>query len=182
MLVGLARVSTRDQSLTLQTDALERAGCQRVFVEEVSGVAVDRPQRQEALKFIRAGDALVVWRLDRLARSMKQLLLTVEQLHEAGVGFRSLTESIDTTTPGGMLVFHIFGAVAEFERNLIRDRSLAGLEAAKARGRVGGRPKKMTVEDVRLAKAMLGQPGVRALEVAKRMGVSKATLYRQVGD
>ena len=182
MLVGLARVSTRDQSLALQTDALERAGCERVFVEEVSGVAADRPKLKAAMEFMRAGDTLVVWRLDRLARSMKQLLLTVEQLNLAGVGFRSLTESIDTTTPGGMLVFHIFGAVAEFERNLIRDRSLAGLEAAKARGRMGGRPKKMTVEDVRLAKAMLGQPGVRVLDVARRMGVSKATLYRRIGD
>src|SRR5689334_2244377 len=140
-LIGYARVSTSEQNLGLQLDALKEAGCRRVFEETASGGAKARPRLREALEFLRPGDTLVVWKLDRLARSLQQLIETIEELHKRGCGFRSLTEAIDTTTAGGRLIFHIFGALAEFERGIIRERTLAGLEAARARGRKGGRPK-----------------------------------------
>ncbi len=139
MLVGYARVSTRDQTHALQLDALSKAGCERIFEETASGAQRDRPQLAAALDYVRKGDAIVVWKLDRLARSIKQLIETVEHLERREIGFRSLTEQIDTTTAGGRLIFHIFGALAEFERSIIRERSRAGLEAARARGRIGGR-------------------------------------------
>ncbi|MCB0018538.1 MAG: recombinase family protein, partial [Anaerolineales bacterium] len=135
MLIGYARVSTQDQKPELQLDALKAAGCEKVFVEKASGAQRERPELKAALDYMRDGDTLVVWKLDRLARSMKQLIETVEGLEEVGVGFRSLTEAIDTTTAGGKLVFHVFGALAEFERSIIRERTRAGLDAAKARGR-----------------------------------------------
>src|SRR5919202_1797568 len=135
MLVGYARVSTQDQNPELQLDALQQAGCERVFVEKASGAQRDRPELKAALDFMRGkGDVLVVWKLDRLARSLKQLIETVEDLERRGIGFRSLTEQIDTTSPGGRLVFHIFGAMAEFARSIIRERTRAGLDAARARG------------------------------------------------
>jgi len=137
MLVGYARVSTQDQKPELQLDALKAAGCEKVFVEKASGAQRERPELTAALDYVRDGDTLVVWKLDRLARSMKQLIETVEGLEEKGIGFRSLTEAIDTTTAGGKLVFHVFGALAEFERSIIRERTRAGLDAAKARGRKG---------------------------------------------
>ena len=140
MLIGYARVSTRDQTPALQLDALEAAGCERIFEETASGAHRDRPQLAAALDWMREGDALAVWRLDRLARSVRQLIDTVENLDARGIGFRSLTEAIDTTTAGGRLVFHIFGALAEFERNLISERTRAGLDAARARGQSAGRP------------------------------------------
>lgn len=178
MLVGYARVSTQDQKPALQLDALKSAGCEKVFREKASGAQRDRPQLAAAVDYIREGDTLVVWKLDRLARSVKQLIETVEGLEARGIGFRSLTEAIDTTTSGGKLVFHIFGALAEFERSIIRERTRAGLDAAKARGRTGGRPKKLTDADLRAAKAMLADDDFTVDEVAKRMGVSQATLYR----
>src|ERR1700736_1608001 len=141
MLIGYARVSTADQNLDLQRDALKKAGSKRVFSDQMSGARADRPGLAEALSHARQGDALVVWRLDRLGRSLPNLIEVVAELERRGVGFKSLTESIDTTTTGGKLIFHIFGALAEFERNLIRERTNAGLAAARARGRVGGRPK-----------------------------------------
>ncbi len=140
-LIGYARVSTSDQNLELQLDALKEAGCRRVFEETASGTNKARPQLLAALDFLRPGDTLVVWKLDRLARSVQQLIEIIEQLHKRGCGFRSLTEAIDTTTAGGRLIFHIFGALAEFERSIIRERTIAGLEAARARGRKG-RPSK----------------------------------------
>ena len=143
MLIGYARVSTLEQDVSLQTDALQKAGCERIFQDKISGAKSDRPGLQEALNYARKGDSIVVWRLDRLGRSLKHLIETVGELEEQGIGFRSLQESIDTTTSGGRLIFHIFGALAEFERNLIRERTIAGLEAARARGRLGGRPKKL---------------------------------------
>jgi DNA invertase Pin-like site-specific DNA recombinase len=138
ILLGYARVSTQDQNPALQREALTEAGCERIFEEKASAAKRDRPELAEALKFMRAGDTLVVWKLDRLARSLRQLIETVEQLEAQGIGFMSLTENIDTTTPGGKLIFHIFGALAEFERSIIRERTVAGLTSARARGRVGG--------------------------------------------
>ncbi|MEM8579605.1 MAG: recombinase family protein, partial [Pseudomonadota bacterium] len=173
-----ARVSTQDQKPALQTDALKAAGCKKIFREKASGAQRDRPQLAAAIDYMREGDTLVVWKLDRLARSMKQLIETVEGLEAQGIGFRSITEAIDTTTSGGKLVFHIFGALAEFERSIIRERTRAGLDAAKARGRTGGRPKKLTDADLKAAKAMLADDDFTVDEVAARMGVSPATLYR----
>lgn len=178
MLIGYARVSTIDQNPNLQLDALRAAGCERTFVEKASGALRDRPELASAIDYLRPGDALIVWKLDRLARSMKQLVDTIENLDGKGIGFRSLTETIDTTTAGGRLVFHIFGALAEFERGIIRERTTAGLAAARARGRVGGRPAKLTHDDLRAVRAMLADPSIPVTEIAKRVSVSPATLYR----
>jgi DNA invertase Pin-like site-specific DNA recombinase len=180
MLIGYARVSTVDQNLDLQRNALTEVGCERIFTEQVSGAVADRPELMAALEFARSGDTLVVWKLDRLARSLKQLIETVEKLRGRGIGFRSLTESLDTTTAQGLLVFHMFGALAEFERSLIRERTRAGLAAAKKAGRTGGRPPKLTDSDIQAAKAMLADPDIGVAEVAQRLGVSSATLYRYI--
>lgn len=180
MLIGYARVSTQDQTPALQLDALKAAGCGKVFVEKASGAQRERPELRAALDYMRAGDTLVVWKLDRLARSMKQLIETVEGMEAREIGFRSLTEAIDTTTPGGKLLFHIFGALAEFERSIIRERTRAGLDAAKARGRRGGRPAKLKPQDLAAAKAMLAEPSFTVEDVARRLGVSPATLYRHL--
>lgn len=178
MLIGYARVSTQDQDTALQRSALSAAGCERTFHETASGAQRDRPELVAALGFMRAGDTLVVWKLDRLARSLKQLIETVEALEGRGVGFRSLTENIDTTTAGGKLIFHIFAALAEFERGLIRERTIAGLASAKAAGRVGGRPRTMSESDVGAARALLSDPAISVAEAARRLNVSPATLYR----
>lgn len=180
MLIGYARVSTQDQNPTLQLDALKAAGCERVFAEKASGAQRDRPELAAALTYLRAGDSLVVWKLDRLARSMQQLIETVTQLEASGIGFRSLTEVIDTTTAGGKLIFHIFGALAEFERSVIRERTRAGLKAARDRGRKGGRPPALSAADLAAAKAMLRDPEITVAEVAQRMNISPATLYRHL--
>jgi DNA invertase Pin-like site-specific DNA recombinase len=180
MNIGYARVSTQDQTPDLQLDALRAAGCKRVFEEKASGAQRDRPELMKALDHIRSGDTLVVWRLDRLARSLKQLIETVELLDEKSVGFRSLTESIDTTTSGGRLIFHIFGALAEFERTIIQDRTKAGLDAARARGRVGGRPRALSEKDLAAARAMLADASITTREVARRLGVSVSTLYKHI--
>lgn len=178
--IGYARISTADQNLNLQTDALQAAGCEKIFVETASGAQRDRPELQQALDYMRAGDTLVVWKLDRLARSMRQLIDTVEMLQSREMGFRSLTETIDTTTAGGMLVFHVFGALAQFERAIIRQRTRAGLDAARARGRKGGRPPKLSKADLRVARTLLRDPEIAVAEVAERLGVSAATLYRHM--
>lgn len=180
MLIGYARVSTQDQDTELQRVALAGAGCEEIFTEKASGAQRDRPELAAALKYARKGDTLVVWKLDRLARSLRQLIETVESLEERGIGFRSLTESIDTTTNGGKLVFHLFAALAEFERGLIRERTLAGLAAARGRGRVGGRPSSMTPERIAVARALLAQPDFTAEMVANQIGVSVSTLYRHI--
>ena len=151
MLIGYARVSTGDQSLTLQIDALEEAGCDRIFHDQVSGIANTRPNLNQALSFARPGDTLVVWRLDRLSRSLRDLIETVTLLESRGVQLNSLHESIDTVSSSGKLIFHLFGALAEFERNLIKERTLAGLQAARARGRKGGRPPSLDSEKRKLA-------------------------------
>src|SRR4051794_32546633 len=180
MLLGYARVSTIDQNLALQRDALTEAGCQKIFTEQISGAVTDRPALCEALAFARSGDTLIVWKLDRLARSMKQLIETIEDLRQRGIGFRSLTEALDTTTPQGRLVFHMFGALAEFERSLIRERTQAGLAAARRLGRTGGRPPKLTDNDIEAAKSLLANPDIPVTKIAHRLGVSPATLYRYI--
>jgi DNA invertase Pin-like site-specific DNA recombinase len=180
MLIGYARVSTIDQNLALQRDALTEAGCGKIFTEQLSGAVADRPALHDALEFARSGDTLIVWKLDRLARSMKQLIETIEKLRLRGIGFRSLTEALDTTTPQGRLVFHMFGALAEFERSLIRERTQAGLAAARRVGRTGGRPPKLTDDDIEAAKAMLANPDIGVTQIAHRLGVSAATLYRYI--
>ncbi len=180
MLVGYARVSTQEQDLALQLDALTAAGCAKVYEEKASGAQRERPELKAALGYMRQGDTLVVWKLDRLARSLKQLIETVETMGEQGIGLRSLTEAIDTTTPGGRLVFHLFAALAEFERGVIRERTLAGLQAARARGRTGGRPPALKPKDIAAAKALLKDPEITVAEVARRLGVVPSTLYRHL--
>lgn len=180
MLVGYARVSTQDQNPALQLDALKAAGCEKLFVEKASGAQRDRPELLAALDYLRAGDSLVVWKLDRLARSLKQLIETVELLETRSIGLRSLTQAIDTSTAGGKLVFHVFGALAEFERSIIRERTRAGLEAARARGKKGGRPPALDAKDLSAAKALLSDPEITMEEVAKRLKVAPSTLYRHL--
>ncbi len=179
-LVGYARVSTRDQTVALQLDALNAADCVRVFEETASGAQRDRPQLAAALDYMRAGDTLVVWKLDRLARSTKQLIETVEDLARRGIGFRCLTQDIDTTTAGGRLVFTIFSAIAEFEREIIQERTRAGLDAARARGRRGGRPPALKPRDLKEARALLADPEITVEQVAARLKVSASTLYRHL--
>jgi DNA invertase Pin-like site-specific DNA recombinase len=180
MLIGYARVSTQDQNPALQYDALTQAGCESIYIEKASGAQRDRPELKAALTYMRPGDTLVVWKLDRLARSVKQLIETVEDLEQQKIGFRSLTESIDTTSPGGKLIFHIFAALAEFERSIIQERTRAGLAAARARGRTGGRPSGMSDDDLAAAKALLRDPVITVEQAARRVGVSSSTLYRHL--
>ncbi|MEV0608107.1 recombinase family protein [Polymorphospora rubra] len=180
-LIGYARVSTDDQDHALQLDALTGAGCERVFSDTASGKLDERPGLAQALDYLRDGDTLVVWRLDRLGRSIHHLLATVAALGERGVQFRSTTEGLDTSTPAGEFVFHIFAALAQFERSLIVERTQAGLTAAAARGRKGGRPPKMTPERIAAAKAMIAG-GQTATEVARILGVGRTTLYAHLGD
>ena len=166
--------------LALQRDALTEAGCGKIYTEQMSGGVTDRPALHDALEFARSGDTLIVWKLDRLARSMKQLIETVENLRVRGIGFRSLNEALDTTTAQGRLVFHMFGALAEFERSLIRKRTQAGLAAARRLGRRGGRPPKLTEDDLDAARALLANPDIGVTQIAHRLGVSPATLYRYI--
>lgn len=176
MKIGYARVSTRDQNPELQVNALNEVGCEQVFVEKISGTAKERTELEQCKRTLRKGDTLIVWRLDRLGRSLKDLVDIIQELDSKGVGFVSLTESIDTTTAGGRLIFHIFGSLAEFERNLISERTLAGLAAARARGRKGGRRPKMSVSDTKKAAAMLTDPLMTKTEVAEHFGITRATL------
>ena len=176
-LIGYARVSTIEQDLALQLDALRAAGATRIFEDRgVSGARTERPGLNAALSFLRDGDTLVVWKLDRLGRSMTHLLQTVAELEERGVGFRSLTENIDTTTSGGRLVFHLFGALAQFERDLIRERTRAGLQAAEERGRRGGRQVVVTPDKLAKARQHLAA-GLNVREAAARVKIGKTALY-----
>ncbi|NHB96590.1 recombinase family protein [Photorhabdus stackebrandtii] len=174
-LIGYARVSTAEQDTALQTDALRKAGCERIFEDTVSGARTDRPGLTAALAWLRDGDVLVVWRLDRLGRSMAHLIETISALELGGVGFRSLTENIDTTTPGGLLIFHVFGALSQFERDLIRERTRAGLTAA-ARGRKGGRKPVVTADKLQRAREYIAT-GLNVREAATRLRISKTALY-----
>lgn len=180
MLIGYARVSTQSQNLELQHDALRATGCTNIFEETFTGSTTDRPQLKAALDFLRPGDTLVIWKLDRLARSLRQLIDTVEDLGTRKVGLRSITESVDTTTSGGKLVFHMFGALAEFERGIIRERTMAGLQAAKSRGRSGGRPSVMTPERLAAAQALIKDGKLTIVEVAQQLGISDGTLYKYI--
>jgi DNA invertase Pin-like site-specific DNA recombinase len=177
--IGYARVSTGEQTLDLQLDALAKAGCDKVFTETASGATSERPLLKEALAYARKGDTIVVWRLDRLGRSLQHLIATVADLRDRGVGFRSLTEQIDTTTSGGKLIFHVFGALAEFERDLIGERTHAGLAAARARGRTGGRPRALTdPKQLALARRLYADGETDVATICRTLGVSRATLYR----
>ncbi len=178
MNLGYARVSTLDQHLALQEDALAQAGCEKIFRDVASGAVDARKGLTEALEFARRGDILVVWKLDRLGRSLKHLIETVNLLHKRGVGLLSLQEKIDTTTSGGKLIFYVFGALAEFERELIRERTRAGLQAARARGRRGGRPAKLTTPQIAIAQRLLQDPTVSVAEICRTLQVSRSTLYR----
>lgn len=179
-LIGYARVSTADQNLDLQRDALTAAGCRRIFADVASGKLTARPELDLALEFLRPGDTLAVWRLDRLGRSIRHLIEVVTALADREVGFRSLTEGMDTTTPSGRLLFHVFGALAEFERDLIRERTLAGLAAARARGRKGGRRAKLSPRQAAVARTMYDAREHTVQQIADTLRVSRATIYRHL--
>ena len=177
-LLGYARVSTNDQDAALQTRALSEAGCFRIFTDVMSGAAEHRPELDKLKDQLRPGDTLVVWRLDRLGRSLRHLIDSMNELEKQGVGFRSLTESIDTTSAGGRLIFHVFGALAEFERELIQERTQAGLAAARARGRHGGRPPLLTDDQLKTAKQMYERQDMTVAQIGEVLGVSRTTIYR----
>ena len=178
MLIGYARISTHDQTLALQLDALEKVGCEKIFTDTVSGTKAEGKGLTEALSHLRAGDTLVVWRLDRLGRSLRHLIDTITDLADRGVGFKSLTENIDTTTSGGKLVFHIFGALAEFEREIIRERTQAGLASARSRGKVGGRPKALSARQVQILRTMAADKSLTVSDICKTLGIGRTTFYR----
>jgi DNA invertase Pin-like site-specific DNA recombinase len=180
MLIGYARVSTLDQTLALQQDALTAAGCEQLYTDTVSGSVTDRPGLTEALSHLRAGDTLVMWRLDRLGRSLGHLIDTIRHLESRGVHVKSLQEQLDTTTSGGKLVFHVFGALAEFERDLIRERTHAGLAAARARGRLFGRPKVLSSQQVKQLRSLAQDERNTVSEICQTLGISRATFYRYV--
>lgn len=180
MLIGYERVSTDDQNLNLQHDALNQVGCDRIFSDKMSGVKADRPGLKEAFGYVRPGDTLVVWRLDRLGRSLKDLIALVEELEQRQIGFRSLQENIDTTTSGGKLIFHLFGALAEFERNLIRERTQAGLQAARARGRKGGRQQKLTPQQIEIGQALAADQSRSVTSICQHLNISRPTYYRYI--
>jgi DNA invertase Pin-like site-specific DNA recombinase len=174
--IGYARVSTLEQEMALQLDALRDVGCDRIFEDHASGAKTDRPGLTEALAYVREGDVLIIWKLDRLARSLPHLIETMSQLEKNGAGLQSLTEAIDTTTPGGRLIFHVFGALGQFERDFIRERTRAGLAAAASRGRRGGRKPVVTADKLLRAKALVAK-GLTVREVASRLKIGKTALY-----
>lgn len=178
MKIGYARVSTLEQNPDLQHDALKTAGCEHIYTDHISGAKADRPALKEALEYARKGDCIVVWRLDRLGRSLKHLIEVIEDLENRKIGFSSLQEGINTTTSGGKLIFHIFGALAEFERNLIRERTHAGLAAARARGRQGGRKPKLKPAQVKTLRKMYDSRKHAINEICQLMGISRPTLYQ----
>ncbi len=178
MYLGYARVSTEDQKLDLQKDALKKVGCKEIFTDVISGAKTKREGLDKLLNYARPGDTIVVWKLDRLGRSLQHLIETIKILETRGIGFRSLQENIDTNTSGGKLVFHVFGALAEFERDLIRERTQAGLKAARARGRVGGRPKAMDEKKIRQAKALMADKENSITDICKTLKIGKTTLYK----
>lgn len=180
MRIGYARVSTEDQTLDLQRDALKQAKCREIYEEQASGKNTGRPQLEACLKSLREGDTLVVWRLDRLGRNLADLVRLITDLEQRKINFASLTEQIETGTPAGKLIFHVFAALAEFERNLIRERTVAGLKAARARGRNGGRPSKLSHKEIKTIRALLKTADIPVAEIAARFGVARSTLYRTV--
>ncbi|HEY9641223.1 MAG TPA: recombinase family protein [Coleofasciculaceae cyanobacterium] len=181
MLIGYARVSTQDQHLDLQMDALKAAGCEKIFMDKgISGSKSDRPGLNQALEFCRKGDALVVWRLDRLGRSLPHLVQVVTELGAKGIEFKSLQETIDTSSATGKLVFHLMASMAQFERDLIRERTNAGLTAARARGRQGGRPQALTAEQVKIGRSLAANPDLSVDDICRTLGCSRSTYYRQI--
>ena len=178
MIIGYARVSTADQTLDSQQDALKAAGCERIFAEKISGAGKRRPELDRMLEQLRTGDVVVVHRYDRLARSLADLLLIVRKIEEADAGFRSLAEAVDTTTPAGQLVFHVFASIAEFERARIRERTHEGLRAARARGRIGGRPRSLTAEQRAEVRKLRNDEGRAVAELARLFRVSPQTIRR----
>jgi len=180
VLIGYARISTNEQNLNLQTDALTKAGCEKIFTDTASGAKSDRTGLTEAINFMRKGDTLCVWKLDRLGRSLKHLIETVLALQALGKGFCSLQENIDTTTSGGKLFFHIFGALAEFERDIIRERTRAGLASARSRGRLGGRPSIMNSKKLKMATSLYADGKTQVGEICETLGISRATFYRHL--
>jgi DNA invertase Pin-like site-specific DNA recombinase len=180
MLIGYARVFTQDQTLNLQKDALKKIGCKKIFTDTASGAKQERKGLEEVQNFLREGDTLVVWRLDRLGRSLKHLIETITELNNRKIGFKSIQENIDTTTSGGKLVFHIFGALAEFERDIIRERTQAGLQAARARGRKGGRPKALTPKKAQMVQDLYRNKENSIDEICKTFNISRTTLYRYI--
>lgn len=180
--IGYARVSTHEQSLDPQIDALRQAGCERIYCDKISGTKSDRPELARLKDALRPGDTLVIWRLDRLGRSLRDLIAWTEWLSEGGVALESLTERIDTSHPSGKLTFHLFAALAEFERNLIRERTLAGLQAARARGRNGGRPPKLDAAGILELKAMHKDHSLTIRQICKRMGIGKTAFYRYLAQ
>ncbi len=178
MLVGYARISTQDQNLHLQNDALQKAGCDKIFQDIASGAKSERQGLTEAINFCRSGDSLIVWKLDRLGRSIRNLIDIINLLQQKNIGFKSLQENIDTTTSGGKLVFHIFSALAEFERDIIRERTRAGLVAARARGRKGGRPRAMDSKKITMAKTLHQDNTNSIADICKTLGIKKTTLYK----
>ena len=182
MRIGYARVSTQDQNLSLQKDALKKAGCEKIIVDTASGKSETRAGLEKLREVTRKGDVIVVWRLDRLGRSLRHLVDVMTELEKAGIGFQSLQEEINTTTSGGKLVFHIFAALAEFERNLIKERTQAGLQAARARGRQGGRPKRLSPQQRALAVDLFRQKKHSIGEICSMLGITKPTLYAYVRE
>lgn len=180
MIIGYARVSTLDQNEQLQTDALTKAGSERVFIDHASGAKAHRPELDRLLDVIRDGDTLVVWKLDRLGRSVQNLVDLMSLLQSRGVGFRSLTENMDTTTPGGVLVFNVFAAMAQFERDLIRERTNAGLQDSRARGRKGGRPSKLSEKDRARIRELYQGGTLTVQEIARQYGVARNTIYTSI--
>jgi len=180
MLIGYARVSTTDQNPNLQEDALKLAGCEKIYTDKVSGIVSERPGLTQVKEVLRKGDTLVVWRLDRLGRSLKDLIEWINYLEQREIALKSLQESIDTSTITGILVFHIFGALAEFERHLIQERTQAGLEAARARGRMGGRPQILSNTKIQMAINLYNEKKLTIFQICKEMGISKPTLYKYI--
>lgn len=178
MFVGYARVSLPEQHLALQTDALQRVGCERLYTDTVSGGQAERPGLRTALEVLRAGDTFVVWKLDRLGRSLSHLVETIQDLHQQGIHFKSLQENIDTTSGAGKLVFHLFAALAEFERDLIRERTRAGLAAARERGKLGGRPKALRPHQAARVRALYNARELSVPEICVLFGIGKTTVYR----
>lgn len=181
MKIGYARVSTKEQNLTLQLDALKKEGCKKVFEEKISGAKADRPELRKMIDQLREGDVIVTWKLDRLGRSLRDLVNLVNEIQDKGAGLKSLNDAIDTTTPQGKLTFHLFASLAEFERDIIRERTKAGLEAARARGRKGGRPKGLSKEaqdKAMVAETLYKQGEMSITDICKHLGIARSTLYK----
>jgi DNA invertase Pin-like site-specific DNA recombinase len=180
--IGYIRTSTIDQNLDLQKDALKKEGCEKIFIDQLSGSLskAQRPNLKDAINYAREDDVIVVWRLDRLGRSIKDLIEIVNELNSKKIGIKSLNEQIDTSTANGKLIFHIFASIAEFERELIKERTKAGLKSARARGRIGGRPSKITSEKIRMAKQLHSDPNNPIEDILKMLNIGRATFYKML--